>query len=202
MHRGARFVDVLDDALSAIGWEPPASEPRPRTVPHRPVVFTPLYNLHTLTLEPQNVSTAPLSQATDVTSGSARAVRRDVEPACSTSEPQRPRIDAKRHDTAPSLKRPAFEILPPSTTVPASPRRRLTAVQWRSLDAFNRLGAGIDADFSATDLRSAFRLLARRYHPDRHPAAGDGDRQRLSQQFTTLRTSYETLLTALDSPAA
>ena len=78
----------------------------------------------------------------------------------------------------------------------------LTAMQWRSLDTFNRLGASLPVDFSAGDLRSAFRLLARRYHPDRHPGATAPDRQRLAQQFTSLRTSYETLLTALESAAA
>jgi DnaJ-class molecular chaperone len=61
------------------------------------------------------------------------------------------------------------------------------------------LGAALRADFSASELRSAFRLLARNYHPDRHPGASEPTRQRLSQQFTTIRSNYETLLTALDS---
>jgi len=43
-------------------------------------------------------------------------------------------------------------------------------------------------------------MLARRYHPDRHPDASVVDRHRLAWQFTTIRNSYQTLLTAFDSP--
>jgi len=64
----------------------------------------------------------------------------------------------------------------------------------------NQLGAGIGVDSSVGELRSAFRMLARRYHPDRHPDASVVDRHRLAWQFTTIRNSYKTLLTALDSP--
>jgi DnaJ-domain-containing protein 1 len=45
-------------------------------------------------------------------------------------------------------------------------------------------------------------MLARTYHPDRHPRASASDRQRLAQQFTTIRASYEALLAALDTPNA
>lgn len=53
------------------------------------------------------------------------------------------------------------------------------------------------ANFSAQELRSAFRALARRYHPDRHPFVSDSDKTTLSRQFTAITTHYDTLLTAL-----
>ncbi len=89
----------------------------------------------------------------------------------------------------------------PVRRAPARPARRLTAAQQRSLDAFVQFGARITQDFSGPELRSAFRGLARRYHPDRHPHASDSDKAALSRQFTAIASSYETLATALDAAA-
>jgi len=158
MPRGLRFVDVLEDMLGAIAWEAtPPGEPKGRTAPPRHVVYTPLYNLHTVAREAGCEKHA------------ARAYGSGIRPA---------------------------------VAAPARPVRRLTTAQARSLDALNLLGAGVRAGFSVTELRSAFRGLARRYHPDRHPGASDADRQQLAQQFMALRASYETLLTAIESPPA
>ena len=82
---------------------------------------------------------------------------------------------------------------------PDRPARRLSAVQQRSLDAFVQFGASISRDFSGHELRSAFRTLARRYHPDRHPHASESDKAALSRQFTAIASSYEILVTALDA---
>jgi len=83
--------------------------------------------------------------------------------------------------------------------VPPAARRRLTLVQQRSLAAFVDAGAAIGPDFSPEELRSAFRRLARRYHPDRHPFASDDDKARLSRQFGGITSDYEVLITALDA---
>ena len=83
--------------------------------------------------------------------------------------------------------------------VPGPARRKLTSVQQRSLDAFVDAGASIGSDFSADEVRSAYRQLARRFHPDRHPLASDGERTSLARRFAAMTTDYEVLLTALDA---
>jgi hypothetical protein len=200
MPHGTRFVDVLDDALRAVAWEGTAAdEPRICNVPLRHVVYTPIYSLHTLALETDSDRVRP-SYGTHVTNGFGTPGYR-VEPWTASSESPRPPVDRPRHDAA-SHRKPSERCdVKPSTPPPVQPRRRLTPAQSRSLDAINGLGGRMHADFSPTELRSAFRVLARRYHPDRHPGAGEAERQRLAQQFSTLRTSYETLLAAL-GPAA
>jgi len=213
MPLGIRFADVLNDALTAIAWDSPGSgQPGVRTAAPRPVAHTPLYHLHkpadTATVarrvvNPYAADTADRRVATaggDVTSGQAGSIwsnpgRGDwPEPSHAANRPAA--------HTAPCLKEPESHGATPSvsTVRPARRRRRLTTTQSRALDAFNRLGAGVRVDFSLGELRSAFRMLARRYHPDRHPDASVVDRHRLAWQFTTIRNSYQTLLTAFDSP--
>ncbi len=84
-----------------------------------------------------------------------------------------------------------------STVSAARPPRRLTAGQQRSFDALIEFGAALPADFSAQELRAAFRALARRYHPDRHPFADAGEVTVLSRQFTAITGHYELLRSAL-----
>ena len=45
------------------------------------------------------------------------------------------------------------------------------------------LGAVIGPDFTEVELRSAFRALALRYHPDRHPGITEPERARLARLF-------------------
>jgi len=222
MPPGVRFVDVLDDALSATAWDAPTpDEPMYRTASPPPISYTPLYNLHTVTrgagFEVQALNGAEVVAAAytadiastpfastggEVESGQARIWsnprRRDV------GERSRPRVIPEVHAAASRSARPECKNVRTPVPSPAPQRRtrRLTTTQSRSLEAFNQLGAGVRADFSAGELRSAFRMLARTYHPDRHPSAGASDRQRLAQQFSTIRASYETLLTVLDTPGA
>jgi hypothetical protein len=199
MPHGTRFVDVLDDALRAVAWEGTAAdEPRICNVPLRHVVYTPIYSLHTVALDADGdrVGTA---YGTRVTRGFGTPGYR-VEPRSAGSESSRPPVDGQR---AASHRKPSERCdVKPSPPPLVQPRRRLTAAQSRSLDAINGLGGRMHPDFSPTELRSAFRVLARRYHPDRHPGASEAERQRLAQQFSTLRASYETLLAALDTPNA
>jgi len=222
MPPGVRFVDVLDDALGATAWDAPTpDQPVYRTAPPRPVVYTPLYDLHTVTsgggFEVQALNVGGLvaaayaadiasnpfaSQGRGAESGQARKWsnprRRD------SGEPSPPRIIPEVHAAASRSTRPESRSVRTPVPPPAPQRRarRLTTTQSRSLEAFNQLGAGVRADFSAGELRSAFRMLARTCHPDCHPRASASDRQQLAQQFTTIRASYETLLAALDTPNA
>jgi hypothetical protein len=79
-----------------------------------------------------------------------------------------------------------------------APPRRLSARQQRALDRLVALGAELRADFSLHILRSAFRSLARRYHPDRHPESDPAEKARLSGLFSELNDSYRRLLTVVD----
>jgi hypothetical protein len=74
--------------------------------------------------------------------------------------------------------------------------RHLTTVQRRALADLTALGAAIDASFTRDELRTAFRVLARRYHPDRHASRSDVDPARLSAQFRRLHDAYRVLARA------
>jgi hypothetical protein len=78
-----------------------------------------------------------------------------------------------------------------------APKRRLTIRQDRALHHLVTLGAKLSPDFTREELRSAFRALARAFHPDRHPGIDDVEKARLSAAFTEMRSHYE-LLKILD----
>ena len=76
------------------------------------------------------------------------------------------------------------------------PARRLTAAQTGALAVLRALGADIlTDDYADADLKSAFRALARRFHPDRHPGSSDGERARLARSFASACDAYRTLTT-------
>lgn len=77
------------------------------------------------------------------------------------------------------------------------PLRRLTPGQRDALHHLVACGATLDAGFTREELRSAFRSLARAYHPDRHPTLGQAERECLARAFTSLREAYEVLLDAI-----
>ena len=68
--------------------------------------------------------------------------------------------------------------------------RALTADEQRALDALNACGAKLTANFTAAELRSAYRALARTYHPDRLASLPDNERVHWSQTFAEIATSY------------
>lgn len=82
---------------------------------------------------------------------------------------------------------------PPLPPVTARPRRTLSPRQREALNAFVQLGASISDDFTDHELRSTFRLLALRYHPDRHPGSSDRERAHLSLRFSRVHDAYESL---------
>jgi hypothetical protein len=77
------------------------------------------------------------------------------------------------------------------------PNRTLSPQAQSALDRLNALGAGIHADFTPQELRHAFRTLARRYHPDRHPGSSATEKARHSRQFIQLHDAYRELQGAI-----
>lgn len=75
------------------------------------------------------------------------------------------------------------------------PRRSLTDRQRQALASLIELGARIDEQFTADELRSVSRWLALRYHPDRHPGAGRAEASGLAERFATARAACELLKT-------
>lgn len=67
----------------------------------------------------------------------------------------------------------------------------------RALDYLVGLGARLEPDLTMAELRSAFRALAREYHPDRHPGSSPQQRERLAALFRRLRQAYEHLQGAI-----
>jgi hypothetical protein len=88
-----------------------------------------------------------------------------------------------------------FEPAPPA---PANrPRsRKLTFRERQAVEAFASLGVTLPADFTAAQLRTAFRELARRYHPDRHAGSGDVEKAILATLFGHAHDAYRVLARA------
>jgi hypothetical protein len=88
------------------------------------------------------------------------------------------------------------------THVPAQEKRaKLSAREMQSLTALNALGADLGEDLPMIALRRAFRQLARRYHPDRHPGSSAAELQRLSRLFAEATEHYRVLTAALANHA-
>jgi hypothetical protein len=80
---------------------------------------------------------------------------------------------------------------------PAPPQTPLSAREKHSLTALNRLGADLGECLSPSVLRRAFRRLARRYHPDRHPGSSAAELVRLARLFAEATEHYRVLAAAL-----
>jgi DnaJ-domain-containing protein 1 len=61
---------------------------------------------------------------------------------------------------------------------------------------------GLSGDPTPDAIRAAFRQLARRWHPDRHPDAGELTRAALCRRFAQIATAYRELMSANEEPAA
>jgi hypothetical protein len=79
------------------------------------------------------------------------------------------------------------------------PAMRLDAAQREALEGLRALGAQLGACFDEQDLRTTYRLLALRYHPDRHPGANAVEQAHLAHTFASMCDCYQQLLTLFDS---
>lgn len=66
---------------------------------------------------------------------------------------------------------------------------RLDTARQRALSTL-----GLDGEPSRDAVRAAFRQLARRWHPDRHPQVGEQTRAALCRRFSLIATAYEHLM--------
>jgi len=99
---------------------------------------------------------------------------------------------------APAAERPRPIPIPRvHTAAPAPdhgrPVRILMARERRALRELIALGADLRPDFTVHELRRAFRILARRYHPDCHPDNGEAATAELSRSFAALAENYRCL---------
>jgi hypothetical protein len=74
--------------------------------------------------------------------------------------------------------------------------RLLTRSQHDALNELIALGAPLVRDFTDAELRTAFRDLARQFHPDRHPGCSGAEKTRLAGLFVRAHASYRVLKTA------
>lgn len=93
--------------------------------------------------------------------------------------------------------RAAYELA--AATAGSFPRSRpaltLTTPQQQALDGLNALGGRLPAEFTASDLRAAYRRLAHRLHPDRHRASSAIEAAHLAREFAEATGHYRVLLT-------
>jgi hypothetical protein len=72
--------------------------------------------------------------------------------------------------------------------------RVFSAAELSAVDRLRRLGATrLPIDCSDGDIRSAYRALARRYHPDAHPQATARDRANYARLFAEVSDAYRLL---------
>jgi hypothetical protein len=85
----------------------------------------------------------------------------------------------------------------PSVAASASSRRlRVTTPQQRAaLAQLRSLGASeLGPDLADVELKHAFRTLARRFHPDRHPGLAPEQRKNLAARFAEAADAYRILI--------
>jgi len=83
----------------------------------------------------------------------------------------------------------------------ARPAIPLSPVERRALVALNDLGADLGDSPSFGALRRAFKRLARRYHPDRHPGASPAEQAHLARLFVDVTEHYRVLVAVIKGPA-
>jgi hypothetical protein len=74
----------------------------------------------------------------------------------------------------------------PSSDAPAASRRDALPSAWRVL--------GVSPGADATEIKRAYRRLAREYHPDLHPDATDPQRRHLAERFSAVTVAYRALV--------
>ncbi len=95
----------------------------------------------------------------------------------------------------PALGRRCRAHYQPVQSCDPQPLRELNPRQAAALTVLQELGEDdLDSGFTRDDLKTSYRRLARRWHPDRAPAhADDTEIRRLERGFNRLRESVEVL---------
>lgn len=93
---------------------------------------------------------------------------------------------------APLTTSPPRWLLAEIVTAPR-PDHVMTSVQRLAFIRFAALGGVLRANFSATDLRREYRLLAQRYHPDRNTSANPLEREACNARFGEATACYRCL---------
>jgi hypothetical protein len=165
MRAEGTFAEVLDAHLT--GWETVVETPVP-AVP-RPSLSTPA-----TVLDPSFWTLRTRQTSIDGSSRVANAV---------TSRSRLASTESPRRRTV---------------ALPSPPERQsthpLSAAQQAAFRDLVAHGADLPDDFSAADLRRAFRSLARRYHPDTQASRGVEVQAALARHFVSISRSYRVLL--------
>ena len=91
------------------------------------------------------------------------------------------------------LTTPAARWLAGETGAAPRPDHVMTTVQRLAFDRFTALGGALRGNFTAADLRREYRVLAQRYHPDRHLAADPLSRHAAASRFGEATACYRCL---------
>lgn len=212
------FAQLLDDAIAGArpmpravtaGWAAPGvghdarpfvfvrplvagqawarAYPRPVTPPPiSPVTQAPATSAR-IEPRPDVPHEAPLGAAPEL----SRPAAAPPEPAAAPSAAPASRGESPGRTSTGTPAPPAPVAPPRPTFVPA--RRVLTVAEQRALDRLLLLGARLDDQFSADELRREYRKLALRLHPDRHATAPAADRATLAEAFARATASYRCL---------
>jgi hypothetical protein len=171
MARWRAFVDVLDEMLREPDAAPPAA-----TASYRPSYAahpaSPFYGFTVPTSRPNRFWSMP-------------GPYRQGQPTATTDAESAPPTPDYSHVVGMAV----------DDAVAPEPRvaRSLKPAEKLALQTLVRLGAALDGRFTARELRSAFRALAQRYHPDRHPHVTEAERSRLSATFAEVTSAYGVL---------
>ncbi len=192
MSRWRAFVDVLDEMLVDRATVTQASSPgaaRHATQTTTTPLFTfAAHSRNRFWNAPGPYQPAAVSATAGATASTTERPRAAVPPPASTL------ANGATAATAADF-RAAKTPVTPSTATEAELRsaRNLKPVEETALQTLVRLGAALDRSFTTRELRSTFRSLAQRYHPDRHPHASDLERVRLGATFAELTSAYGVL---------
>ena len=178
------FSDVLDATLNGRPAPPVPSV----TAPVSRVITPPLVAFVQVGLAPK-IAEPPIAHRT---APQPSAIPIAAETPNPTPEP----AASPLHASVPSPRK--ARVVRAEAVVALSPAAQ------RALAALNDLGAGLDSSMSLSDLRGAFRRLARCFHPDRHPGATAAERHRVSRCFAEATAHYRILRAAIGrrSPAS
>jgi hypothetical protein len=94
----------------------------------------------------------------------------------------------------PFVHRWGYDEIPLASQPLLRPRRVLTAAMRTALDVLRSAGAtDLHDDFLVVELKTAFRRLARRAHPDMHPHASEHEKPSLVARFRRIHEAYQLL---------